>query len=70
MDTRQGDSADPARRAVDDPATLARAARVVRTALARRDALDAHIEAVVDAAPPLTDHQTARLRELLAPEPK
>lgn len=40
-----------------------------RKAVAARNSVDAHIRALVDAAPPLTDEQRARLATLLAPTP-
>ncbi len=49
--------------AIDDPVQLARAARIVRAALERRD----HIRRVVDQAPPLSPEQRDRLAMLLRP---
>ena len=52
-------------RAIDDPARLARTARIMRSALKRRDSLEDHVKRIVDSAPPLTQGQRARLGALL-----
>jgi hypothetical protein len=54
-------------RAVDDPVTLARAARITRDAAERKRQADAAVAEIVAAAPPLTGEQLAELRRLLPP---
>lgn len=56
--------ADPERRAA-----IARRAARVSARLREVDGLARHIERVVDAAPPLTESQRARLAALLSPAP-
>lgn len=57
-----------AERAVDDPAKLARADRIVRTAVScgRLDPAE-YIRRLVAEAPPLSTEQIQRLRDLLPP---
>ena len=56
---------DARRRALDDPAVLAKAAAMTRTALKRKRSREERIREIADAMPPLTPEQKDELALIL-----